>query len=115
MVMVVFLLVYQPASPDGDYYDPDISCGHGCWVFKDGKVYIQCDEESSEYSYVYLKLNGQWVLQDIRGESIGVLKSSIFGLNLINPQMQYGQKHWTRDGLSWVIECKEWIGSHPFP
>jgi hypothetical protein len=110
-----FLYRYEPSSPAGVYYDPDIACGHGCWIFKDGKVYIQCDEEPPEYSYVYLKLNGQWVLQGINGESRGILKASLFGLKLISPQIQHGETYWARDGLSWVIVCKKWIGSHPFP
>ena len=115
LLLAGFLCFYKPASPDGVYYDPEIECGHGCLIFKEGKVYIQCDEEPPEYSYVYLKLNGQWVLQGINGKPGGVLKASLFGLKLISPQIQHGETYWIRDGLSWVIDCKEWIRSHPFP
>jgi hypothetical protein len=97
-LLVAFLLFYEPASPDGIYFDPYIGCEHGVWILKNGKVYVQCvGQEAPHDEGVYVKSGNQWI-----GKSGGVIKPSILGITFYDSSFKNGHAFFFRDQFSWV-------------
>jgi hypothetical protein len=116
-LLTALLFIYEPSSPDGVYYDQYIACGHGCWIFKDGKISIQCDEEPPKNSGAYYKSGNQWAWGNNPTNMI-FIKPSLFGVKVICKQFQRGQQFWPRDSLSWMaslIDFKDSVLSQLFP
>jgi hypothetical protein len=111
ILFIVFAVYYQPSSPDGIYYDPDLACGHGCWIFKDGKIFVRCDDEVPQASGIYSKSGKNWISAN-NPTNFVIFKPSLFGLNVVGSQYQHGQTFWPRNCFSWVVDCKEWIQKH---
>jgi hypothetical protein len=119
--VIIFLALcvcfYEPASPDGIYYDQNIGGEHGCWIFKDGTIYITCDVHPPEKTGVYYKNGNQWV-SGTNPANMFIIKPSLFGVKVICKQFQKGQEFWPRNSLSWVIyvvDLKDSILSHLSP
>jgi hypothetical protein len=113
-LLLLFLFCFEPASPDGVYYDPYLACGHGLWTFKDGQVFIQCPGEPPSPLCTYGKVGGQWRYGNSTTNQV-FLVPSLFGIKLIGSGLQNGQVFWPRDCFSWVIDSKEWLQHHFSP
>jgi hypothetical protein len=114
LLLFAFLFFYEPSTPDGVYYDENIACGHGCWIFKNGKVFVECEDHSPDGAGTYSKTENQWVWGN-NATNATVIKPSLFGVKVICSQFQNGKQFWPRDCFSWVIDCRDWVGSHLFP
>jgi hypothetical protein len=109
VLLVGFLYFYEPSSPEGIYYDPDLACGYGVWIFKDGKVFVQCDGETPRESGLYVKSGNRWTSVEKNG---AVFKPSILGIKVYDPFLHNGQSFWFRSKFSWIVDCKEWFQKH---
>jgi len=105
ILSVVLLHFYYASSPEGVYYDPDLACGYGVWIFKESKIFIQCDNESPKETGIYIKSGNRWVA----GKSGGVLKPSILGITMYDPSLTKGHVFWFRSRFSWIVNCGEWF------
>ena len=106
------LFVYEPATPDGVYYDPNMACEHGVWIFKNGTILEECAGETPlRKCDPYFKSKTEWVGVGKPGER-PIFKPSLFGITWIDPSLQSGRNFYLRDSLSWVIDFKEWIREH---
>jgi hypothetical protein len=119
--VIIFLALcvcfYEPSSPDGVYYDQYIACEHGCWIFKEGTIYIQCDKDPPKKTGTYYKSGNQWVWGN-NPTNMLIIKPSLIGVKVICKQFETGQAFWPRDSLSWVIyvvDLKDSILSHLSP
>ena len=62
------LFVYEPATPDGVYYDPNMACEHGVWIFKNGTIREECAGETPPRKCgPYFKSKTEWVGSANRG------------------------------------------------
>jgi hypothetical protein len=111
ILLFVFLTCYQPSTPDGVYYDPDLACGHGCWIFKDGQIYTECEDHVPQAAGKYFKLGNQWVNNSNPTNEI-VIKPFLLGIKLESPTLKNGHEFFVRDSFSWVFDCKEWVKKH---
>jgi len=105
---------YEPASPDGVYYDADIACGQGCWILKNHEVFIQCDGEKPQLISTYYQAGNRWLMGNNPTNQI-LLKPSLWGLQVIGPAFTRGQVFWPRDRFAWTVNLKEWLQSHFIP
>ena len=108
VLLVVFPIFYQLSSPEGVYYDPNLACEYGVWIFKDGKVSIHGDNEKPQEVGVYVKSSNQWIV----GTNISVLKPSVLGITVYNPAFTNGHMFWFRARFSWIIDCEDWLQRH---
>jgi hypothetical protein len=107
----VLLFFYRPSSPDGVYFDENMACEHGCWIFEKGDVSAQCDKGTPEKAGEYRKSGSQWFWGNNPTNRV-TIKASIFGIQVTGSQFQSGQVFWPRDYFSWIINCKDWIKLH---
>jgi len=114
LLLILYLFFYEPSTPDGIYYDPYIACEHGCWIFKDGEISIQCDKHPPKKAGTYHKIQNKWVSGDDPTNS-AVIKPSLFGVNVIGSQFQKGHVFWLRDCFSWIFDFIDWIQLHVLP
>ena len=105
---------YEPASPDGVYYDDCIACGQGCWILKKHEVSIQCDGEKIQMVSTYYQSGNRWFMGNTPTNQC-LLKPSLWGLQVIGPTFTRGQVFWPRDGFAWTVHLNEWLPSHLTP
>jgi hypothetical protein len=125
VLLTAFLLFYEPSSPDGTYYWPELACGHGVCIFKDGKIYTQCpDEKVPEEVGAYIKSGNKWLSfpQNGNGQNGIFIKPTVLGIKMYGLSSNKSFNFYFRDQFSWVIYCEEllvdsknWIGSNFFP
>jgi hypothetical protein len=109
-LLVGFVLLYEPSTPDGIYYWPGLACGHGVWIFKDGTIYDQCIGESNPQKITtYIKSGNQWISKVADTTRI---KPSVFGITLYGSSFKNGHEFYFRDQYSWIIDCQDWLQSH---
>ena len=108
-LLASFLLFYEPPYPEGTYYWPGLACGHGVWIFGDGKIYERCvgDNDPKEIG-AYTKSGNKWII----GKGDGLLKPSVFGITIYGSSFKNGHEFYFRDQLSWVIYCEDWFQLH---
>lgn len=110
LLLFVFLFAVEPSSPDGVYYEKSALSEHYHWIFKDGTLFIQPEEEMPpEIFGTYYKSGNQWVWEMGIPPTKVVIKPSWFGVKLISNQFQAGHQFWPRYGFCWAIDCWNWI------
>ena len=114
VMLPLFVFLYEPPSPDGTYYDPYMACGHGRWIFNDGKVFAQGDNEPPQYSGAYYKSGGRWVCGS-NPTNMAIIKPSLLGVTVTCKQFQQGRRFLFRDCFSWAIDSIDWIPMHLLP
>jgi hypothetical protein len=115
VLLVGFLYFYEPASPDGVYYERSPVSEHYHWIFKDGTLFIQPEEEMPpEIFGTYCKSGTQWVWEMGIPPTKVVIKPSWFGVKMISFQFIGGHQFWPRHGFCWAFDCWNWICSHLF-
>ena len=103
LLLVTFLFFYEPSSPEGIYFDKNIACRHGCWIFKGGNVSVQCDEGSPQNAGLYHKSGNQWLWGN-NPTNVVLITPSLFGLKVIGAQFQGNHQFWPRDCFSRFID-----------
>jgi hypothetical protein len=106
LLALLFVVFYEPSSPDGVYYWPDLACSHGVWIFKNGKIYGQCIGENAPSKIgSYIKSGNKWISESRDNIS---MKPSMFGITLYGSSFKNGHQFFFRDQFSWVVDCKDW-------
>jgi hypothetical protein len=113
LLLLAVLFFYEPSTPEGIYYDPNVASEYAYWIFgKDGKVFLQT-ERTYEYAGVITKVGNEWVGNEgTNGVGREVFKPKLLGLVVYNSQLEGGHVFWFRKRFAWIIDCKEWLQQH---
>ena len=114
-LVFAFLFFYEPSSPDGVYYERSAFSEHYHWIFKNGTLFTQVEEDlPPEIFGAYYKSGTQWIWEMGIPRTKVVIKPSWFGVKLISSQFIGGHQFWPRYGFCWAIDCWNWIHIHIF-
>ncbi len=80
-------------------------------MFKDGKIFVGCESEETNFCSTYFKSENQWLSGNNPTNQM-IIKPSLFGIKVTGPGGKGGSKFFLRDRFSWSYDCKEWIEKH---
>jgi len=115
LLLFVFVFAVEPSSPEGVYYERSTFSEHYHWIFKDGTLFIQPEEEMPPDMFgTYCKSGNQWVWEMGIPPTKVVIKPTWFGVKMISSQFIGSHQFWPRHGFCWAFDCWNWIRSHLF-
>jgi hypothetical protein len=114
VLLIGFLYFYEPATPDGVYFDGKNARLPWFYILKEGKVSIKCNDEIIEEGGAYYKLANKWIWGNYPTNT-AVIKPSLFGIKLTGSQFPNGQAFLLRDCFFGTVVYGESIRQRFFP